>query len=53
MIDSAADIGRKDSASLWAGHIDSVQKYILGTTIGTHVGPGVVGVAFFENKGNK
>ena len=43
----------KDSANIWAGHTDNVPKYILGATIGTHVGPGVVGVAFFENKGNK
>lgn len=37
----------KDSANLWAVHSDNVPKYILGATIGTHVGPGVVGVAFF------
>ena len=42
----------KDSANLWAGHTDNVPKYLLGATIGTHVGPGTVGVAFFENKGN-
>lgn len=41
----------KDSAALWAGHTDSVPKYILGATIGTHVGPGTIGVAFFQNKG--
>ena len=41
----------KDSANIWAGHTDYVPKYILGATIGSHVGPGVVGVAFFENKG--
>lgn len=40
----------KDSASLWAGHTDNIPKHILGATIGTHVGPGVVGVAFFENR---
>ena len=37
-----------DSAVLWAEHTDSVPKHYLGATIGTHVGPGVVGVAFFE-----
>lgn len=42
----------KDSANLWAVHSDNVPKYILGATIGTHVGPGVVGVAFFGNKGS-
>lgn len=41
----------KDSAMLWAGHTDNVPKYMLGATIGTHVGPGTIGVAFFENKG--
>ena len=38
----------KDSASIWAGHTDFIPKYILGATIGTHVGPGTIGVAFFE-----
>lgn len=38
-----------DSASLWSGRIASVPKFLLGATIGTHVGPGAVGVAFFEN----
>lgn len=42
-----------DSANIWAGHTDSVPQYILGATIGTHVGPGTVGVAFFANKGNE
>ena len=39
----------RDSASLWAEHSDCIPKHILGATIGTHVGPGVVGVAFFGN----
>lgn len=38
-----------DSAHLWQEHVDSVPTYPLGATIGTHVGPGVVAVAFFEN----
>lgn len=38
----------KDSAHLWEGHTDSIPQYQLGATIGTHVGPGVIGVAFFE-----
>lgn len=38
----------KDSAKLWEENTDSIPKYHLGATIGTHVGPGVVGVAFFE-----
>ncbi len=39
-----------DSANLWSGRIASVPKFLIGATIGTHVGPGAVGVAFFENK---
>lgn len=38
----------RDSAALWAGHTDGVPSYVLGGTIGTHIGPGTVGVAFFE-----
>lgn len=38
----------KDSAKLWETETDHVPAYILGGTIGTHIGPGAVGVAFFE-----
>lgn len=38
----------KDSSKLWAHATDRVPEYIIGATIGTHVGPGAVGVAFFE-----
>lgn len=38
----------RDSAHLWQEHTDSVPAYILGGTIGTHIGPGAVGVAFFQ-----
>lgn len=38
----------KDSAHLWEAHTDNVPAYPLGGTIGTHVGPGAIGVAFFE-----
>ena len=27
---------------------DKAQKYVIGSTIGTHVGPGAVGIAFFD-----
>ncbi len=37
-----------DSAHLYEGHIDNVPAYLIGGTIGTHVGPGAIGVAFFE-----
>ena len=40
----------KDSSALWADHVDDVPAYIVGSTIGTHVGPGAVGVAFFANE---
>jgi len=38
----------EDSSHLWAGHTDNVPSYMIGSTIGTHVGPGAIGVAFFE-----
>lgn len=39
-----------DSEHLWKGHvpnIKSIPSYIIGSTIGTHVGPNAVGVSFF------
>lgn len=36
-----------DSEHIWKGHTDSLPTYMLGGTIGTHVGPGAIGVAFF------
>ena len=38
----------KDSSKLWAHATNHLPEYIIGATIGTHVGPGAVGVAFFE-----
>lgn len=38
----------EDSANLWKNKTDYIPSYILGGTIGTHVGPGAIGVAFFE-----
>lgn len=35
-----------DSAPIWKGKTD-VTAHVLGSTIGTHVGPGAVGVVFF------
>lgn len=40
----------KDSKPLWEKHVDSpesIPSYMIGSTIGTHVGPGAVAVAFF------
>ena len=39
----------EDHRSVWEAHTSKVPMYIVGSTIGTHVGPGVLGVAFFEN----
>ena len=37
----------KDSEHLYSQYISYVPKYVLGGTIGTHIGPGAAGVAFF------
>ena len=36
-----------DSRALWAEHADQLPICTVGGTIGTHVGPGAVAVAFF------
>ena len=39
----------EDSAALWAGHTENeLPIHTIGATIGTHVGPGAVAVAFFR-----
>lgn len=40
----------EDSSQLWAGHTDSLRVATVGGTIGTHVGPGAIAVAFFRHK---
>lgn len=37
----------RDSESLWKGYTDHVPYHMIGSTIGTHVGPGAIAVAFF------
>lgn len=37
----------EDSRDLWAAETDSLPAYMIGSTIGTHIGPGAIGVAFF------
>ena len=37
----------QDSASLWENHVDQLPVSIVGSVVGTHVGPGAVAVAFF------
>lgn len=38
----------EDSSHLWKERVSKVPAYVIGSTIGTHVGPGTIGVAFFE-----
>lgn len=40
-----------DSSTLWSGHTDSLPLGTVGGTIGTHVGPGAIAVAFFQKNG--
>lgn len=37
----------RDSELLWKGYTDYVPYHMIGSTIGTHVGPGAIAVAFF------
>lgn len=37
----------RDSELLWKGYTDRVPYHMIGSTIGTHVGPGAIAVAFF------
>jgi DegV family protein with EDD domain len=36
-----------DNEALWKGFVDSLDTASVGGTIGTHIGPGAIGVAFF------
>ena len=38
----------QENASLWQNYDKKIPSYVLGGTIGTHIGPGAVGMAFFE-----
>lgn len=40
----------EDHRFIWEPYVDEVPKHIVGSTIGTHVGPGALGVAFFEKE---
>ena len=40
----------EDSAALWKGHTDYLPVIPIGSVIGTHAGPGAVGVAFFSHE---
>lgn len=37
----------KDSAALWEDKLEEVPSYCIGSTIGTHIGPGAIAAAFF------
>ena len=37
----------QESGELWADHPESLQSSIVGSVVGTHVGPGTVAVSFF------
>lgn len=39
-----------DSHELYEGKTDHLPVCLIGSTIGTHAGPGAIGVAFFENE---
>lgn len=38
----------EDNRHLWEKSTNTIPNYILGCTIGTHIGPGAIGVAFFK-----
>ncbi|WP_310605539.1 DegV family protein [Anaerosporobacter sp.] len=38
----------KDSSHIWEGNIDTLPISVVGSTIGTHVGPGAIVVAYFQ-----
>lgn len=37
-----------DSKSIYENYTDTVPQYIIGCTIGSHIGPGAIGVSFFS-----
>lgn len=39
-----------DSSDMWAGKTDKLPETTIGAVIGTHIGPGAIGIAFFEDK---
>lgn len=38
----------EDSKHIWEGNLDEVRYTVVGSVVGTHVGPGAVAVAFFK-----
>ena len=39
-----------DSAALWEGNVEKLDVAVVGSVVGTHVGPGAVAVAFFAEE---
>ncbi len=42
-----------DSTDIWKDKLSMLPIATIGAVIGTHIGPGAIGVAFFENKANE
>lgn len=40
----------EDSKELWEGKVEPLEYSLVGSTIGTHAGPGAIAVAFFKNE---
>lgn len=40
----------RDSRSLWESQVDDLPVVMIGSTVGTHAGPGAIGVAFFSRR---
>ena len=38
----------KNNEQLWKGHTEFIPRHMVGGTIGTHIGPGAIGVCFFS-----
>ena len=38
----------EDTKHIWEGNLDKVRYTVVGSVVGTHVGPGAVAVAFFK-----
>lgn len=38
----------EDNAHIWKDKVKEIPIYVVGSTIGTHIGPGALGVAFFS-----
>ena len=43
----------KDSAYIWDGNVEELRYVLVGSVIGTHIGPGGIAVAFFRKSAKK